>query len=104
MWRWTHSSVSWAQGCRDVEVQWDPKAGRTSTSLHRSGALETESGGGRRRRGRRLAGTGPFSTFTEHPLGPGLSEVTGTRQPCSYGAPHGVGGSVPAGITEEGLP
>lgn len=86
-----HSSVSWARGCREVEVQWDPKAGRASTSLHRSGALEAEWGGGRRRRGRRLAGAGPFSTFSEHPLGPGLSEVTGTRQPCSHGAPRGVG-------------
>lgn len=86
-------------------MQWDPKAGRASTSLHRSGALEAEWGAGRGRRGRRLAGAGPFSTFTEHPLGPGLS-FRGDRDQTAllpWSSPWG-GGSVPVGITEEGLP
>lgn len=77
VWRWTDGSVPGAQGDRDVAVQWDPEAGRASTSVLGAGALGTEQGG----RGR-PAGMGPYSTLSEHPLGPGLSEATGTRQPC----------------------
>ena len=55
--------------------------------------------GGQRRR---PAGPGPYSTFTEHPLGPGLQEVTGSREPGSRGVPHGrgVGDSASAGLTD----
>lgn len=40
------------------------------------------------------------ATFTEHPLGPGHSEESGTRHPCFHGAPRGVGAVRLVGTTE----
>lgn len=59
--------------------------------------------GGQRRR---PAGPDPYSAFTEHPLGPGLPEVTRSREPGSQGAPHGRGvrGSASGGLTETSQP
>lgn len=44
------------------------------------------------------------ATFTEHPLGPGHPEESGTRHPCVHGAPHGVGAVRLVGTTETAEP
>ena len=58
--------------------------------------------GGQRRR---PAGPGPYSAFTEHPLGPGLPEVTGSREPSSWGFPMAGGwGAVRLGASQTSQP
>lgn len=58
---------------------------------------QTEWGGQRRR----PAGPGPYSAFTEHPLGPGLPEVTRSREPGSQGLlTAGESGAVRLGASQ----